>query len=170
MEIAVQILITILGSGALFSFIQFLLQRKDSREDRLKELEDSIKEGLERREEISTSRYETHEEAIQELNKAILQSIEDGREIKKEIGILEDALRGLAHDRIIHLTDRYQDRGAVTLKEKANLDAIYKPYHEGLKGNGDGQMGYEYVMKLPVISDEEAREKDIAILRKNNGH
>jgi hypothetical protein len=31
---ALQILLTALGSGALFSFLQFLIQRKDTKEDK----------------------------------------------------------------------------------------------------------------------------------------
>lgn len=44
-------ILTILGSGALFSFLQFLIQRKDNKEsktldERFEKLEKKIEEGL----------------------------------------------------------------------------------------------------------------------------
>lgn len=72
---------------------------------------------------------------------------------------------GLGHDKIIQLTDQYVRRGCITLKEKRNLEFLYKPY-AGLGGNGDCQIGYDACQRLPVVSEEEAIEADIAIKRK----
>jgi preprotein translocase subunit YajC len=36
---ALQIFLSIVGSGALFSFLQFLIQRKDTKEDENKEID-----------------------------------------------------------------------------------------------------------------------------------
>mgnify|MGYP004468561263 FL=1 len=76
-----------------------------------------------------------------------------------------DMLLGLAHDRILFLTDKYIRRKAITLKEKRNLEYLYRPYR-GLHGNGDCQIGYEECQKLPIVSDEEALEMDSEIKRK----
>ena len=62
-------------------------------------------------------------------------------------------LIGLAHDRILSLTDALVNRGNITLKEKRNLEYFYKPYKEA-GGNGDCKIGYEACQKLEVISDE----------------
>lgn len=62
-------------------------------------------------------------------------------------------LIGLAHDRILSLTDALVKRGNITLKEKRNLEYLYKPYKEA-GGNGDCKIGYEACQKLEVISDE----------------
>lgn len=62
-------------------------------------------------------------------------------------------LIGLAHDRILSLTDALVKRGNITLKEKRNLEYLYKPYKEA-GGNGDCRIGYEACQKLEVISDE----------------
>lgn len=62
-------------------------------------------------------------------------------------------LIGLAHDRILALTDALVKRGNITLKEKRNLEYLYKPYKEA-GGNGDCKIGYEACQKLEVISDE----------------
>lgn len=42
---------------------------------------------------------------------------------------------GLGHDKLLYLTDKFVQRGGVTLKERRNLDYIYKPYREA-GGNG----------------------------------
>lgn len=62
-------------------------------------------------------------------------------------------LIGLAHDRILSLTDALVKRGNITLKEKRNLEYLYKPYKEA-GGNGDCKIGYEACQKLEVIPDE----------------
>lgn len=62
-------------------------------------------------------------------------------------------LIGLAHDRILSLTDSLVKRGNITLKEKRNLEYLYKPYAEA-GGNGDCKIGYDACQKLEIISDE----------------
>lgn len=77
-------------------------------------------------------------------------------------------LLGLGHDRILHLTDKFVRRGAITLKEKRNLKFLCDPYFD-LGGNGDCEIGYEACTKLPVVSDEEAEEMDTKHKRKEYG-
>jgi hypothetical protein len=69
-------------------------------------------------------------------------------------------LLGLGHDRIIYLTDKYVERGGITLKEMRNLNYLYKPYRE-MNGNGDCEIGYDACTKLPILSEEEALKLDI---------
>ena len=77
-------------------------------------------------------------------------------------------LLGLGHDRIMHLTDKFVRRGAITLKEKRNLKFLCDPYFD-LGGNGDCQIGYDACVKLPVVSDEEAEDMDAKNKRKEYG-
>lgn len=163
MNNAGQIIITLIGliiSGGLFSFIQFLINRKDSKNDKFKTFEDMINKGLDEREKVGLARYEEHKENIKKLNDAIVQLTENDTEICQYMQYVGAELMGLAHDRLVYLTDKIAKRNAITLKEKATLDAIYKPYHDGLGGNGDGQMGYEHCMNLSVIPDSLAEELD----------
>ena len=184
----IQIIITILGSGALFSFLQFLIQRNDDKAEKTNQLYTKIEEelnkqekvsaerfeslhtelhtGLEEREETSKARYMEHQEAIEKLNEAILQLTENDTKQSQYMQYIGLELMGIAHQQLVSLTDHYQLRGAITLKEKASLDAIYKPYHDGLGGNGDGQAGYEYAMSLPVVTDQKAYEMDVELERK----
>lgn len=71
-------------------------------------------------------------------------------------------LLGLAHDRILQITDWLIRRQAITAKEKTNLNYLYLPYKE-LGGNGDCETGYDVCSKLRVITEEEADELDRAI-------
>ena len=77
-------------------------------------------------------------------------------------------LLGLGHDKILHLTDKIVRRGAITLKEKRNLEFLSQPYFD-LGGNGDCRIGYDACQKLPVISDDEAEIRDAAHKRKEYG-
>ena len=78
-------------------------------------------------------------------------------------------LLGLGHDRIIHLTDAFVRRGAITLKEKRNLKFLCDPYF-GLEGNGDAKIGYLACNELPVVSEDEAATMDAHIYRKELGY
>ena len=66
---------------------------------------------------------------------------------------------GLGHDRILYLTDKYVRRGAITLKEKRNLEYLYRPY-KAMHGNGDCEIGYNACAELQVISDNDAVRLD----------
>lgn len=74
---------------------------------------------------------------------------------------------GLGHDKILHLSDRMVKRGAITLKEKRNLEYLYVPYKE-MGGNGDCKIGYDACQKLRIVSEDEAEVLDWE-LRKKNG-
>lgn len=78
-------------------------------------------------------------------------------------------LLGLGHDKILYLTDKFVRRGAITRKEKTNLKYLYEPYHDGLGGNGDCEIGYEACTKLPIVSEEEALKMDSILHRKELG-
>ena len=177
-----QIIIAVIGSGAIFSFIQFLIQRRDNKANKIDQLckkidedmkaqseeskqryrilQKELKDGLDERENTGKERFLQHQEAIQKLNEAIFQLTKNDTEQNQRLKYIGDELMGLAHDKLVYLTDHYQARGAITLKERATLEAIYKPYHEGLGGNGDGEQGYKYAIQLPVVTDSKAIEID----------
>lgn len=76
---------------------------------------------------------------------------------------------GLGHDKILYLTEKYVRRGAISLKEKRNLEMLVQPYFD-LGGNGDCKIGYEECNKLHVVSDDDARDMDIEMKRKEYGY
>ncbi len=156
----VQTLLTIIGSGAFFGFVQFMITRKDNKNDKLKELEDKIDTGLEQRENTGRQRFEKHDANIEELRK-IMTDIAENAKVQQEYSeAVGNVLMGLAQDKIVHLTKVYSERGCITLDELAVLESLYVPYHDGLHGNGKGKAGYERCQKLPVVSEAKARELD----------
>lgn len=176
-----QILITIVGSGALFSFIQFLITRHDTRQDKIddlfkklqdcsslqderskeryRSLQSEIREGLTERETTGRSRYLEHREAIQKLNEAIFQLTKNDTEQSQYIKTIGESLIGLSHDKIISLSDKILERGVITLKEKATLKSLYEPYQK-LGGNGDCAVAFNAINELPIVSVEKAKEVD----------
>ena len=57
---------------------------------------------------------------------------------------------GLAHDRIVCLSDKYVARGYITRDEYENLhDYLYLPYH-ACHGNGTGDKAMKQVDALPM--------------------
>lgn len=96
----------------------------------------------------------------------LLQRSDKKREIEDENESVQSRMiLGLGHDKLIYLTDKFVRRGSITLKEKRNLEYLYKPYAD-MGGNGDCKIGYDACQRLPVVSDDEASMQDIEIKRK----
>lgn len=172
-------LIALLISGGFFTFLQFLITRKDSKEDKkeneykedYKAINEKVEKGLEEREEMGRKRYEEHkeaidelkdknekiEEAIEELRKVIVKLAENDEQQHEILNANSKLLVGLTQDRLIFLTDKYCERGCITLDELSVVEEIYEPYHkEPLNGNGRGKAGVEECRKLPKVSEEVA--------------
>lgn len=147
---AQDVIIAVISSGAFFTFIQYLITRHDKKNDESDTRYMELKERL-----------ENHEETIEKLNQILLEN-------KKENDGIKQILIGIGHDKLVYMTEKIERRGAITLKEKATLNAIFKPY-SSLGGNGDGEAGYKYCVTLPVVTDEGAREKDNSLLREDMG-
>lgn len=171
----------IIGSG----IIQFFVNRKDKKQDDLKndrfeQLEKKFQEGLDAREATGKHRFDEHAMAIeemklehqkdfQELSKAIQKLVENDAKFSESIDKMVDkqdlmaqANVGMMHNTIIRFTSPIIDRNAVTYEELANLDSLYVPYSK-LGGNGECKRRYEDVNKLAKISREEAVKRDRAI-------
>lgn len=161
------------GLGLLISsgIVQFFINRYDARHDKFKALDDKIEKGLEDREEKGRERYEEHRDAIEELAKAMTklaeaqarqeEKFEEWRLEQREISTANsELLVGLAQNTLVHLTEKYTSRGAITLDELAVLEEIYLPYHTKLHGNGRGKAGVEACRELPKVSEEIAHMKD----------
>lgn len=171
----------LIGSG----LIQFLITRKDNKvkdakNDQHEALRKEFLKGLGGSEQTGKLRYEENKSAIEqmsraqqkdfmELKEAIMKLTENDTKITDSIKkmsdkqeLMADSLLGLSHDKIISTTDKIAMRGAITIKEQATLDSMYKPY-ASLGGNGHCKKAMEYVSKLTVVSDEEARKRDMEL-------
>ena len=178
METLITIISILIGSG----LIQFFVTRKDkkiedSKNSKYEELRQEFQKGLNEREGTGELRYEEHKKTIEQMNiayqkdfkelkDAIVKLTDNDTKITDSIQKMSDiqelmaeSLLGLSHDKIISTTDKIAMRGAITIKEQATLDSMYKPY-ASLGGNGHCKKAMEYVSKLSVISDEEARKRD----------
>lgn len=66
----------------------------------------------------------------------------------------DDMLRGLGHDRIIYLCQKYMERGSISAEEFEDLETyLFIPYQE-LGGNGTAERLMEEVRKLPIKSNK----------------
>lgn len=142
--------ITALITGGLFSFIQFLINRHDNKEDELKEIKDAIEVGLKETQNLGKERYETHEKAIQEIHKVLKQLEANDTSQTSSLEKQATSLVGIGHDRIVYLGAHYLERGYITQDEYENLnDYLFKPY-KALGGNGTAEKIMKEVDKLPL--------------------
>jgi hypothetical protein len=75
----------------------------------------------------------------------------------KKVSIEGKMLRGLAHDRICELGEKFIKQGYVTKDEYENLhDYLFLPYKE-LGGNGTAEKIVEDVKKLPMQNVESGK-------------
>ncbi len=170
MSETIKTIITVVGSGAFLTFLQFLITRSDNKHNKFKVLEDEIVKVLNTCEETSKSRYDKHETAINELH---FQQQQDYKALKKAINDISDGMNklvttqdvisainvGIVHNKIIEFTNPIIERNAVTYEELATLDSLYCPYAK-LGGNGECKRRYEDVNKLAKITKERAIKKD----------
>lgn len=163
---AQEILITAIGSGSLFAFIQFLISRFDTKHDRIAKLEKRFDEDVEKRSIDQTEIAENHQKEWKRFQDAIDAMVKSDNKFAEAISKIADkqdimalATVGMIHNSIIQYTTPIIVRGAVTYEELANLDSLYIPYSK-LGGNGECKRRYEDVNKLIKISKEEAIKRD----------
>lgn len=177
------ILLVLLGGGftaALLKFIEFLIthhtHKKEHKEDvdnKVDRLRTELKNHLtEVNADWKTKYCDRNAEGIAELA-AVSKDLKDNimlltgtitemKEYNKTVG---SAVNGIIHDRIIHNVDEFIDRKGITVEEIATLKSMYYPY-KNLGGNGDVETAFEQALKLPVITKQEATDRDVILKRK----
>lgn len=136
-------------SGGFFVFLEFLIKRWDSKHSDIKSIKDDISKNS---------------KAIEEIREILIKINSDNNKQSQILDAQAKELMGLGHDKITFLTQQIARRGYITLREKSNLEALYIPY-SNLGGNGDGKIGYNHCMSLPVCSEERAIELDRQLKR-----
>lgn len=166
------ILLVIAGGSlitAFLKFIEFVIERfihkKERKEDKAENIDDLRKEIKDHIEDTNREWKETlcdkNSALIEELRTAVLKLTEDSNERAKFEKYVGESLMALTHDKLVHLGKAYQKRGAITVAEQSNLTLLYRPYHDGLGGNHDGETWYNYCMnELPIVTEEKALEMD----------
>lgn len=69
-------------------------------------------------------------------------------EERSKNGVMTKLLIGIAHDRLLYLTNKYLETGWISSEDYENLMYIYEPYIKG-GGNGTVKRNMEKVEKLP---------------------
>jgi len=81
-----------------------------------------------------------------------------GQAHMKKVSVEGRMLRGLAHDRICELGEKYLKQGFITKDEYENLhDYLFLPYKE-LGGNGTAEKIVEDVKRLPMSKEKGGTE------------
>lgn len=181
-RILATVLGSILGSGAVLGFVEFLIKRKDSKEEKsidkkIENVEKNFNKGLAERENAGRERFEIHQEAIKEmaqshkesfdkLLKAINSLKDHDDKVAKTLNKIADnqeifgsSLLGLTHFELMYITNIILERKYITLNEKATIESMYEPYIK-LGGNGTVKQNVTHVMQFPVITEEQAKKMD----------
>ena len=83
---------------------------------------------------------------------ALIMKRQEKKDIKSRM------LRGLAHDRIMDLGQKYIERGSIAYDEYENLEKyLYEPYVE-MGGNGSAKRVMDEVNKLKLTNNENTAE------------
>lgn len=121
MNIIISAIITGIFTGGFFSFIQFLIIRKDKNKN-----------------------------DIQELIKSNKELQDEYKDLKETVSKQSAMLMGLGHDRIIEKGSEYLNRQYITKDEYEDLyDYLFVPYHN-LGGNGTAEKVMGDVKNLPI--------------------
>ena len=92
-----------------------------------------------------------NEERIREIIK------EELKPVMNEITIERKKFEALKNDyrsKLIRKCEEALQRGSVTMLEFNILTELWKVYHEGLGGNGQGEDFYQRVCQLPIKTDD----------------
>ena len=88
-----------------------------------------------------SKKQEIHFEELERKRKEEAEA-EEKNDVKTKL------LVGLAHDRLIYLTNKYLEEGWISSENYENLTYMYEPYIQG-GGNGTVKRNMEKVEKLP---------------------
>ena len=92
-----------------------------------------------------------NEERIREIIKEELKPVMDEITIERK---KFEALKNDYRSKLIRKCEEALQRGSVTMLEFNVLTELWKVYHEGLGGNGQGEDFYQRVCQLPIKNDD----------------
>lgn len=123
---AMTVLVSLLTSGSVVAFVEFLINRHDTRHDQLDAMQKSIAEVSKKLDELEI--------------------------IKQDIRDTKRSVVNIGQDRITWTCKRHLRDGYITVREYAELKDLYESY-EKIGGNSDAKAYYEEVTKLPRKAD-----------------
>ena len=182
-QIIVAIIVAAIGSaGAMFGFLQFMIKRKDEKENNdvdkriaeavdkaKKEVREDFEKGLLMRGEEGRARFEINSKQIEKNTTQlanILTIVEDQAEkyndmlqsltvLAKQAEVSAEGQRSFNYDRILMVANKALKNGKITITAKTNLNQLCDSYKK--LGGNDPKIKtlYEECMKLTTIPDEE---------------
>jgi len=117
-----QIVLSIIGGGALVALINALHGRADFQRRRKAEKED--RQSMDVEQEIT--------------------------DLKQAVAAIKDGMKFVLYDRIRFLGQAYIADGEIDFDDRRILNAMHKSYHNGLDGNGDLDVLMGEVNRLPL--------------------
>ena len=181
-NLIVTIIVALIGMvgasmGTIFGYRQFLLKRKDEKEERnvqkliddaigkvRDELREEFNKGLQEREDTGKERFAINSKAIEENTRAIAELTllvkdqvtklewftESMTALNNTVKITADSQRNASYDRILSVSNIVLKNGKITITEKTNLRQLYSSWKE-LDGKDDKiDTLYEECMKLEL--------------------
>lgn len=156
----------VVGSNAIFQFIQFMIKRRDDRNDKLRDIQEEFRRGLNEREETGRKRYEEHKESIEKLSQAVLQLTDNNVKLTEFLHNVGEGVKSLEIDKLIFLTNKISQRGSITADERATVDELYEACLKLGGKNAHVKAGYDSCNNLPFISRDDAEIMDARIRKK----
>ena len=97
-----------------------------------------------------TSELKTMSGQLSDLQKKVETMQGNVSHINGQLAIIGEGTKMELFDTLYHWKKILVDeRGWATEAEKREVKAIYEVYHDGLKGNGQGEVYYNRIMELP---------------------
>lgn len=184
-ELVVMIVVALIGmigtsAGSIFGYRQFLLKRKDEREEKnvlklideavekaKKEMHEEFSKGLQEREDTGYERFMINSKAIQENSEQITKLVglvenqilkmdkfaESMTALNKVVMATAESQRNNNYDRILNVSAKVLKDGRISITDKTNLKQLYSSWKE-LDGKDDKiDTLYEECMKLDLDLD-----------------
>jgi len=183
LQAIITVIVAAIGSLAgTFSFVQFMIKRKDDKEEKniqlivdnaikktKEELRKELQEGLEmfgeddrKRSEANTSSIQKNSEMIQEIIKIQKETNEKFDKLveatlmnSKVVKVCAEGIRSTTYDKILLVANKALKRNAITISEKANLIQLYQSWLDLAGEDPRIEVYYNDSMKLPSIPDDE---------------
>lgn len=122
------------------------LMRMDKFLDKAEQTEEAMKD--------MTSTVEKLSKQISDINEKVDTLQEHVTHIDGRLEIIGKGTKMELFDTLYHWKKRLVDRGWASAPEKKEVKEIYEIYHDGLKGNGQGEVYYRQIMELPESGQE----------------
>lgn len=99
---------------------------------------------------VKEDKLEEKEDEVKELTKTVDQIAKVQADQTLQLVALQDALKCVLLDRVIHLGQSYIRDGEIDFDDRRRLREMHNSYHQGLGGNGDAEAIMKAVDALPL--------------------